>query len=179
MDKRRQRQISKFLSYVLRHNPGSIGIELDEGGWVSVSELLRRSRIAGQSLNLDELKIVVRENDKQRFSFSEDGLRIRANQGHSVEVNLDYKEVVPPEILYHGTARRNVESIRINGLTKGSRHHVHLSPDPDTALKVGQRHGKPVVLEVQAGRMHKDGNKFYISANGIWLTEHVAPQYLI
>lgn len=179
MTERRRKRISKFLSFVLRHRPDSIGIELYDGGWADVSELLRAAEQTGLRITLDELRGVVKENDKQRFSFSEDGLRIRANQGHSVEVDLGYDEVVPPEVLYHGTARRRVESIRREGLLRGSRHHVHLSGDAKTARKVGQRYGKPIVLEVQAGRMHSDGYKFYPSANGIWLTEYVPPSYLI
>lgn len=178
MDNRRQKRISKFLSYVLRHRPDSIGIELDKHGWVGVDELLRGAAQKGMRITLDELKTVVRENDKQRFSFSGDGAKIRASQGHSIEVDLGYEEVVPPEVLYHGTAKRSLDSIRAKGLTKGNRHHVHLSPDPDTARNVGRRYGKPVVLAVDAGRMHADGYRFYLSANGVWLTDRVLPEYL-
>lgn len=179
MDKRRQKRISKFLSYVLRHHPESIGIELDNGGWADISELLREAKVNGLRITLDELETVVKENNKQRFSFSKDGQRIRASQGHSILVDLGYEEVIPPEILYHGTARQKLESIRQEGILRGSRHHVHLSPAPDTATKVGQRYGKPIVLRVQAGRMYSNGYKFYLSANGIWLTEYVPPEYLI
>jgi len=178
MNKERQKRISKFLSYILRHHPDSIGIELDSGGWAEVSELLRASARGGLRITLDELRTVVEENDKQRFSFSEDGHRIRANQGHSIPVDLGYSQVAPPEVLYHGTARRFLDSIRRDGLQRGRRHHVHLSPDAATARKVGQRYGKPIILRVQAGQMYNDGYKFYLSTNGIWLTECVPPSYL-
>ena len=179
MTKHEQRNLSKFLSYVLRHHPESIGIQLDAQGWVNVSALLQACGNHGKGLSLGELKTVVAENEKQRFSFSEDGLRIRANQGHSVQVDLGYKRAEPPEMLYHGTARGRLAAIRQHGLLKGSRHHVHLSPDATTARRVGQRHGKPVVLVVRAGQMHADGHAFFLSANGVWLTEHVLPRYLI
>lgn len=178
MDKRRHKRISKHLSYILRHHPESIGIKIDKGGWIDVSELLQKVERNNFPITLDELRTVVKENNKQRFSFSNDGRRIRANQGHSIPVDLGYAVVVPLNILYHGTDQRNIESIWINGLTKGDRHHVHLSSDQDTATKVGQRHGRPVIFKVQAKQMHQDGHKFYLSANGIWLTEHVAPKYL-
>lgn len=179
VDKRRQKRISKFLSYVLRHHPNSIGIELDRCGWVDVGELLRGAGQNGFRITLDELKIVVKENDKQRFSFSEDGIRIRANYGHSIAVDLCYSPVVPPDVLYHGTAARNIKAIRANGLTKGDRQYVHLSPDPETAKSVGKRHGKPIVLEVRSGQMHTDGYKFYQSGSKIWLTEYVPDEYLV
>ena len=178
MDRRRHKRISKFLSYVLRHHPDSIRIELDKGGWADVSKLLRAAEHNGLRITLDELRAVVKESDKQRFSFSEDGMYIRASQGHSIPVDLGYDEVTPPKALYHGTARRHLDSIRRDGLLRGSRHHVHLSADTVTAKKVGQRYGKPVVVEVRAGRMHSDGYKFYLSANKVWLTEYVPPSYL-
>jgi len=179
MDKQRQVKISKFLSYVLRHHPGSIGIELDEHGWADVSELLKGAEQSGFSIKPDELSVVVEENDKQRFSFSEDGRRIRAKYGHSIAVDLGYSPVVPPEILYHGTARRNLKSITADGLTKGNRYYVHLSPDPEIAISVGQRYGKPVVLEVEAGRMYSDGYKFYLcSESKVWLIEGVPAVYI-
>jgi putative RNA 2'-phosphotransferase len=179
MDKQKQNHISRFLSYVLRHHPENIGIKLDNGGWADVSELLRAAEVNGQRITLDELETVVKENDKQRFSFSIDGQRIRANQGHSIPVDLGCEEMIPPEILYHGTACQKLESIHQDGILRGNRQHVHLSPDPDTATKVGQRHGKPIVLKVQARQMHSKGYKFYLSDNGIWLTEHIPPEYLI
>lgn len=170
---------SKFLSLVLRHRPELIGIELDPAGWVSVSELLRACREHGRAITADELREVVAGNDKRRFAFSEDGERIRASQGHSVAVELGYTPADPPEFLYHGTIAKFLPSIREGGLKKGERHHVHLSPDEETARRVGQRRGRPVVLKVESGRMQRDGHAFYLSANGVWLTEHVPPAYLV
>jgi len=154
MEKRRHVKISKFLSYVLRHHPGSIGIKLDSGAWTDVENLIQQATIKGMRITLDEIKTVVRENDKQRFSFSEDGLKIRANYGHSIAVDLGYSPSKPPAVLYHGTAERNLEAIRTNGLRKGNRQYVHLSPDFDTAISVGRQHGKPVVIKVKSGQMH-------------------------
>lgn len=170
---------SKFLSLVLRHKPELIGITLDSAGWVSVSELLRACQAHGQSLILAELHEVVASNDKQRFSLSEDGQKIRANQGHSISVELGYNPAIPPDILYHGTVEKFLPSIREEGLKKGARHHVHLSPDVETARRVGHRRGKPIILNVESGKMHRDGQQFFRSENGVWLTEHVPPEYLI
>jgi len=140
--------------------------------------LIEASRSRGVEFTLEELQNVVASNDKNRFSLSEDGLWIRANQGHSIEVELGYSPTAPPDILYHGTAERFLTSIKQRGLIKGKRHHVHLSADVDTATKVGRRHGKPVVLRIEAGRMYRDGFVFYLSGNGVWLTEPVPVQYL-
>lgn len=178
MPKDRFTKTSKFLSLVLRHEPGLIGITLDSAGWVSVSELLRACRDYGRPLTAEELREVVASDDKRRFSFSEDGRKIRANQGHSIPVELGYEPAAPPAILYHGTTERFLPSIREEGLKKGSRHHVHLSPDEETARKVGGRRGRPVVLKVESGRMHEAGHVFFRSANGVWLTERVPPEYL-
>jgi putative RNA 2'-phosphotransferase len=156
---------SKFLSLVLRHQPGLIGIELDAAGWVLVDELLRACRARGHEITQDELREVVASSDKQRFSFSEDGRRIRANQGHSVRVELGYAPSVPPDVLFHGTVEKFIPSIRAGGLKKGDRHHVHLSPDEETARKVGQRRGRPVILKVESGRMHRAGHQFFLSTN--------------
>ena len=169
---------SKFLSLVLRHEPGLIGLTLDSAGWASVSELLQACRTHGRSLTLEELHQVVSSNDKQRFSLSEDGQRIRANQGHSLALDLGYSPAVPPNILYHGTVEKFLPSIRAAGLKKGERHHVHLSPDEKTAERVGRRRGRPIVLKVLSGRMHRAGHEFFLSPNGVWLTEHVPPEYL-
>lgn len=169
---------SKFLSLVLRHEPERVGLELDNAGWVGVTDLLDAVNRNGISLGLDQLKHVVATNDKKRFEFSEDGQRIRARQGHSVEVDLQYEPQVPPELLYHGTPERFVESIRATGLNKGKRHHVHLSPDPQTATKVGQRRGYPVVLTIRAGDMHRQGHVFYRSANGVWLVDRVPVDFI-
>jgi putative RNA 2'-phosphotransferase len=171
-------QLSKFLSLVLRHKPEEIGLALDENGWANVDELLRLASQSGRPLTRPILEQIVAESDKQRFAFSDDGRRIRANQGHSLAVDLALPPSQPPEMLYHGTASRFLDSIRAGGLQAGSRQHVHLSLDVATAIKVGQRHGKPVVLEVRAGAMHAAGNPFYLSANGVWLTERVPVEFL-
>jgi putative RNA 2'-phosphotransferase len=169
---------SKFLSLVLRHQPEKIGISLDSAGWVGVRELLDALARHGSPLGEVELRHVVETSDKKRFAFSEDGLRIRASQGHSVEVDLGYQPAAPPDVLYHGTVARFLPSIRAAGLLKGKRHHVHLSRDVETATKVGGRRGEAVVLTVVAAGMARDGLVFYVSANGVWLTEHVPPQYI-
>lgn len=171
-------KISKFLSLVLRHRPEKIGLRLDPAGWVEVAELLRACQQHGVPLSRAELETVVAANDKQRFAFNEDKTRIRANQGHSVEVELGYQPAQPPELLYHGTVERFLASIMAQGLRKGQRRHVHLSADKTTAAKVGARRGKPVILTIRSGQMHREGYAFYLSANGVWLTDHVPPAYL-
>lgn len=171
-------KISKFISLVLRHEPQAIGLTLDEHGWVSVADLLERSNKAGVPINRDLLNEIVETNDKKRFAFSADSTKIRANQGHSVEIDLALPPQIPPELLYHGTATRFVESIRAEGLNPRARQHVHLSRDEATALKVGQRHGTPVVLTVRAGDMQRAGRQFFCSENGVWLTENVPPEYI-
>ncbi len=171
-------RISKFLSLVLRHEPAKAGLTLDTAGWVEVDALLRGCAEAGRPFSRQDLERVVAENDKKRFAFSEDGRRIRANQGHSVEVELAYTATPPPELLYHGTADRFIDSIQREGLRKAQRHHVHLSADRRVAIEVGRRHGRPVVLVVAAGAMHRTGHTFFISANGVWLTDHVPPAFL-
>lgn len=172
-------QISKFLSYVLRHHPESIGIQLDSEGWTDVAILLQQAQKHQRPLTLDVLQDVVATNNKKRFALSEDGTRIRALQGHSTtQVAIQYAPVQPPEVLYHGTATRFVDSIRAKGLISGSRHHVHLSPDVATATQVGQRHGKPVVLTIQAAKMAQAGHLFYLSDNGVWLTAHVTTEFI-
>ncbi len=169
---------SKFLSLILRHEPARFGLTLDGAGWVGVTDLLEAVNRNGVALTLEQLKHVVATNDKKRFEFSEDGQRIRASQGHSVEVDLQYEPQVPPEFLYHGTPERFLESIRATGLNKGQRHHVHLSPDAQTAVKVGERRGCPVVLTIRSGEMHRQGHVFYRSANGVWLVDHVPAQFI-
>ncbi|MCA8830008.1 RNA 2'-phosphotransferase [Hymenobacter pini] len=170
--------LSKLLSYALRHHPQELDLTLDAQGWVSVDELLTALQTRDASITLARLQEVVADNDKKRFAFSEDGRRLRASQGHSVAVDLGLTPVVPPETLYHGTATRFLQTILSEGLRPGSRQHVHLSPDQVTAEAVGRRHGKPVILAVSAGRMHQAGAEFYQSANGVWLTAAVPPQYL-
>src|SRR4051812_20794192 len=169
---------SKFLSLVLRHEPERVGLKLGEAGWVSVDELLKAVNSQGVSLTLDQLKHIVATSDKKRFAFSEDGQRIRASQGHSVEVELGYEPVTPPAVLYHGTVPQFLNSIRAKGLIKGQRHHVHLSADVETATKVGDRRGDAVILTVDAAAMARDGLTFFVSTNGVWLTDHVAAKYL-
>jgi putative RNA 2'-phosphotransferase len=170
--------ISKFMSLVLRHQPQKIGLELDPAGWARVDDLLRLSAAGGRPFTHDDLVDVVTTSDKQRFALSEDGLRIRANQGHTIEVDLDLPELVPPDKLFHGTARRFLDAILREGLTRRARHHVHLTANRDTAIAVGARYGVPVLLRIDAARMLADGNVFRCSANGVWLAEAVPPRYL-
>ena len=169
---------SKFLSRVLRHEPELIEIQLDPQGWVSVDDLLRRLKKAGRGLTRDQLQEIVQTNDKKRFTFSSDGHRIRAAQGHSVDVDLGLSPLVPPNVLYHGTAAQNLDAIFQMGLNPSRRRQVHLSLDQETAIRVGQRHGKPVVLRVDAGNMHAAGHVFTCSDNGVWLTDSVPAAYL-
>lgn len=171
-------KVSKFLSLVLRHQPQSIGITLDGAGWVEVDVLLAALARHGRPLDRAQLAEVVRSSDKQRFALSEDGTRIRANQGHSVQVELGLAPQPPPARLYHGTVAAALAGIRASGLQKGARHHVHLSADRETAVKVGGRRGAPVVLVVRAAELAATGQVFYCSANGVWLTERVPPAYL-
>ena len=177
MDQKRLVKISKYLSKHLRHNPEKINISVDSCGWVLVNDLLLACKKGKFNISKEELRYVVEQNDKKRFSFSKDGLHIRANQGHSIKVNLGYEPVEPPEFLYHGTAKRNIASISKLGIIKMNRHHVHLSPDIKSALKVGKRHGSPVVYLIKANKMFQDGYKFYLSDNGVWLTAHVPYYY--
>jgi putative RNA 2'-phosphotransferase len=170
---------SKFLSLVLRHDPGRIGIRLDEAGWVSVDELLAAAAAHGVALTREGLREIVATSDKQRFALSADGARIRANQGHSVEVDLQLPPREPPERLYHGTVEEALPGIREQGLLRGARRHVHLSLDVDTATKVGRRRGEPVILTVRAADMHAAGHVFYRAENGVWLTEHVPARFII
>jgi putative RNA 2'-phosphotransferase len=169
---------SKFLSLVLRHQPEAIGLALDEAGWASIAELLELTRASGRALDHDLLLRVVRENDKQRFTISGDGLRIRASQGHSIDVDLGLVPIAPPAVLYHGTVANFLESIRAQGLLPGSRQYVHLSADERTAEIVGTRRGKPVILKIDAARMAAEGLEFFQSANGVWLTAHVPAGYI-
>lgn len=169
---------SKFLSRVLRHAPESVGLRLDEAGWTEVDALLEAARRAGVPLDRPTLERVVAENDKRRFALSADGTRIRASQGHSVPVELGLAPAAPPDVLFHGTADRNLASIRAHGLRPGRRTHVHLSSDEATAVAVGRRHGRPVVQRVLAGRMHAAGHAFYRSDNGVWLTDAVPAHHI-
>jgi putative RNA 2'-phosphotransferase len=178
MDDKRMVRISKYLSKYLRHEPHRLGLTLAPGGWVPVEELLAAAASAGMPITREELGEVVARNSKQRFSFDDTGRLIRANQGHSVEVDLQLEPVAPPDVLYHGTAQHILSDIQRDGLLKMSRHHVHLSADLDTARRVGARHGRPVIFEVAARAMHEKGYAFYRSDNGVWLTDHVPPAFL-
>lgn len=169
---------SKFMSLVLRHRPGLIGLTLDPEGWALVDDLVTRSQTASTPLSRELIEVVVRNNDKQRFRLSEDGLRIRASQGHSVSIDLALPPLEPPETLFHGTTTRFLASIQRQGLQHGSRQHVHLSPDHETAVRVGRRHGPPVVLAVAAHALWEAGHHFYRSDNGVWLTDAVPPAFL-
>jgi len=180
MNRKRQEEISKFLSYVLRHEPQAIGIQLDSQGWVDINTLIEGAAGHGRTLLRDEVLAVVASNDKQRFAVSADGCRIRANQGHSTRsVAIEHVRKEPPARLYHGTASRFLDSIRRDGLIAGSRHHVHLSQQRQTAIEVGRRYGSPVVLEVDAAKMHEQGFSFFQADNGVWLTERVPVAFLL
>ncbi|MNJ49945.1 RNA 2'-phosphotransferase [compost metagenome] len=172
-------KLGRFLSLVLRHNPGAAKIKLDEHGYADVDQLLSGVKRAGWKIDRDILERIVKENNKNRYSFNEDGSKIRANQGHSLNVDIGLQQQVPPDILYHGTASHAVDSIRAKGIVKGTRQHVHLSHEVETARKVGSRHGKPAVLTINASAMHADGLVFYQSANGVWLCDHVPWKYVM
>jgi len=179
MNDKRRIHVSKFLSRVLRHAPEDIGLTLGTGGWVLVEDLLSGAAArGGMRIPPEELAEVVRACEKQRFAFDETGRRIRANQGHSTEVEHDFEVAEPPAEVFHGTAKRMLDVILRDGVLKMARHHVHLSADAATAVKVGSRHGSPVVLIVDAAKMRTDGHVFFRSPNGVWLVEHVPSQYL-
>lgn len=171
-------RLSKFISLILRHKPETIGITLDEHGWADVKELINGINSSGRQLDMETLEEIVKTDEKGRYSFSEDRRLIRANQGHSIPVDIELDEAVPPEILYHGTAMRFLDSIMKEGLKPMSRLYVHLSRDVETAKKVGRRHGNPVVLKIRSGEMNKDGIRFYLSSNEIWLVKNVPRKYI-
>lgn len=172
------KQISKFLSLILRHKPEEIGVSMDSNGWVNVDELIEKSRAKNVHFDFETLEEVVETNDKQRFAFNESLTEIRANQGHSLAVDVRPEATVPPAFLYHGTVDRFLDGIRQQGLQKMQRQHVHLSKDLETAIKVASRRGKPVILKIQSGEMQQDGHTFYRSANGVWLCEQVPALYI-
>ncbi|MET9376223.1 RNA 2'-phosphotransferase [Streptomyces sp. NPDC003035] len=176
MDERRTVKVSKYLSKHLRHQPERIGLVLDANGWTEIDTLLRAAAEHGFPISRAELDHVVAANDKKRFAI--EGTRIRASQGHTVAVDLDLPPAEPPAYLYHGTVAAHLDAIRADGLRPMARHHVHLSPDRETATRVGARRGRPVVLSVDAGAMHRAGYVFHVSANGVWLTDAVPPQFL-
>ncbi|MBG0853970.1 RNA 2'-phosphotransferase [Streptomyces spinoverrucosus] len=176
MDERRVVKVSKYLSKHLRHQPERIGLTLDEGGWVEIDALIAAAAAHGFRFTREELDRVVATNDKKRFAI--EGTRIRASQGHSIDVDLGLPQAPPPPYLYHGTVAGHLDAIRAEGLRPMNRHDVHLSGDRETATRVGARRGRPVVLAVDAGAMHRDGHVFQVSANGVWLTKAVPPRYL-
>ena len=171
-------KLSKFISLVLRHHPEAAGITLDEHGWADVNELLAGINQTGRTISMDILEEIVAADNKQRYSFNERKTLIRANQGHSILVDVELKEQEPPKLLYHGTAERFLKSIQSEGLKPMGRLYVHLSKDPETAYQVGKRHGKPVILQIDSQGMYQDGQKFYLSENKVWLTPKVDIQYL-
>ncbi|AZJ33683.1 putative RNA 2'-phosphotransferase [Tenacibaculum mesophilum] len=179
MNERNTKRISKFLSLILRHQPEKIGLKLDINGWASIEELLNKSSNNGVTFTKDELEFIVKNNDKQRFSLNENQTKIRANQGHSLKnVTIVTETKTPPPFLYHGTVAKFIPSIKENGLQKMSRQHVHLSSDVETAKKVGSRRGKPIILTVQSGVMHKKNYEFFLSENGVWLTNLVPTEFI-
>lgn len=178
MNETEKKKISKFLSLILRHQPETIHLKLDENGWADVDELMAKSAKKNIYFTSEELDEVVETNNKQRFAFNEDKTKIRANQGHSIDVDLALTPQQPPEYLYHGTAEINIPSILEKGIEKRSRQHVHLSSDKETATKVGMRHGKPVILTIRTGLMFREGIEFYLSENGVWLTDFVDAKYI-
>ena len=175
---KQERETSKFLSLILRHKPETVGISLDEHGWANVQELLNGMNKT-TTIDMEMLEKIVAEDEKKRYSFNSDKMMIRANQGHSIQVDVELKKENPPDILWHGTGQKYVDSIDKDGLIAKSRLYVHLSTDYDMAKKVGSRHGKPVVYLVDAGRMVKDGFEFFLSENGVWLTKHVPTEYIL
>ena len=181
MEQKNLTRLSKYLSLLLRHSPETAGITIEYlGGWTDVQDLIQKVNQSGSyHLDMETLEEIVKTDNKQRYSFNQDKTKIRANQGHSISVDLELKAQVPTEILYHGTAERFINAIFEKGLLPMSRQYVHLSKDVGTALKVGKRHGNPCILEVKAGQMHQQGFPFYLSENGVWLTEHVPPEFFI
>lgn len=170
--------LGRFLSLVLRHEPSAAYLQLDANGWADVAELLDGCRRAHKPLSMEELEKIVRDNDKQRYCFNADHTKIRANQGHSIPVDVELQAKIPPDILYHGTASRFLDGIRAQGITTRTRQYVHLTTDLDTAVKVGSRHGKCVILVVDAAAMVRDGHTFFLSQNGVWLCKYVAWCYV-
>lgn len=179
IDTKNDVKLSKFLSLILRHQPEIINIQLDKNGWADVEELITAINNSDRKIDIETLNRIVTENDKKRFIFSEDKKKIRANQGHSIDVDIELKELEPPEYLYHGTATRFTKSIFKEGLKKQTRQYVHLSTDIETAIKVGERHGFPKVLKILSKAMYNDGYKFYLSENNVWLTDNVPKNYIM
>lgn len=172
-------KLSKFISYILRHNPTSINIQLDENGYANVNELIAGIQKKGYNIDKEILEIIVNQDEKQRYAFNEDKTKIKANYGHSIDVKVDLEVVFPPVYLYHGTSKSNLDNILKEGIKKQNRKFVHLSIDEETALLVGKRHGEPVVLKIKAQEMAMDGVKFYKTNSNVWLTDYVGPEYLL
>lgn len=179
MQRKEDIRLGHFLSLVLRHDPSAAGITVDSGGWANIDALIKGVCATGRKMDRETLERIVRENNKQRYTISEDGHRIRANQGHTIPVDLGLEPVTPPSVLYHGTARSSVDSIRKEGITRQERQYVHLSPDVATARQVGSRHGVPVVLVIDAAAMDRDGLPFFQAANGVWLCQYVPWKYVL
>jgi putative RNA 2'-phosphotransferase len=178
MDNKITKGISKLLSYILRHSPETIGLKLDENGWADVNELIAKFDLYDKRIDFELLDYIVENNDKKRFAFNDDKTRIRASQGHSIAVELNLNQAEPLAYLYHGTIEKFLSDIKSQGLEKMTRQHVHLSADRETANKVGGRRGKPVILTINSGAMHRAGYKFYLSANNVWLTDVVPVEYI-
>lgn len=172
-------KLSIFISLILRHKPETIDMQLDSYGWADVGELIEGIKRKGFNIDFEILNKIVEKDDKNRYSFNEDKSRIRANQGHSIKVDVELEELTPPDILYHGTSKRFLDNILKEGINKQKRNHVHLSVDENMALEVGKRHGNPVVLKIDTKKMYKDGIKFYKSKNNVWLTNYISPDYFI
>lgn len=177
-DKNRDEELGKFIRLILRHNPKIINISLDEYGWANVDDLIKGINGTGKNIDFNTLERIVNENNKQRYSFSDDKTKIRANQGHSIKVDIELEERIPPQYLYHGTAKRFKDNIMDIGIQKQSRQHVHLSADFNTAYSVGKRHGNPIVLKINSAAMLEDGYRFYLSKNMVWLTDFIPAKYI-
>ncbi|WP_107571906.1 RNA 2'-phosphotransferase [Clostridioides difficile] len=171
-------KLSIFISLILRHKPETIGIKLDEYGYADVNKLIEKINNTGRNINIEILEQIVKEDNKQRYSFNKDRSNIRANQGHSINVNVELRELEPPRFLYHGTATRFLDNIKKEGIISKSRLYVHLSNDIDTAVHVGKRHGISIVLKINTGKMYENGYKFYLSENNIWLCEYIPFKYV-
>jgi putative RNA 2'-phosphotransferase len=178
MDNKITKGISKLLSYILRHSPETIGLKLDKNGWADVDELIAKFDLYERRIDFELLDYIVENNDKKRFAFNEGKTRIRASQGHSISIELNLNEAEPLEYLYHGTVEKFLSDIKAQGLQKMSRQHVHLSADRETANKVGSRRGKPIILTINSGAMHRAGYKFYLSDNNVWLTDVVPAEFI-
>ena len=179
-EERRLERLSKFISMILRHKPEVIGITLDEHGWADVDELIKGINETGEEVEFSKttLEKIVKTDKKQRYSFSQDRTLIRANQGHSIPVDVELKKKEPPKVLYHGTGVKSVKAIQEQGLLSMERLYVHLSSDVETATNVGKRHGTPVIFQINTEQMQKDGYDFFQSVNGVWLTKEVPAKYL-